>query len=146
MTVDSFCDLAFGINVNSLSTEEESGFNQAFNQAQSASLMRFVWFPFWKVPFLQKIFPFEKRLVQAVDHLDNLIYGLVNERKKDPEVHNRTDMLSIYIQQQLKQVEHGVGKDELEITDKYIRDITLNFILGKTRRRTCILLYFAVFC
>lgn len=128
-TLDCFLDLCFGIESNSLIND--SPFANAFNVAQSASVNRLVWFPYWKwLPSF--LLPFEAKIRDSVKVLDDQIFSLIQARKNDPDLSLREDLLSRYLMMQKEQQESGVrtGEDQVELTDRYLRDVTLNFILA----------------
>ncbi len=118
-TLDCFCELAFGLDTGAL--RGESVFGAAFNQAQAATLQRFIFYPWWKV-LPAFLFPHERRLRAAVARLDDTIFELVRERRADPQLAQREDLLSRLLQ-------HDAFCD-----DRYVRDAVLNFILV---RRLC---------
>ena len=133
-TLESFVDICFGVEMESASSD----FATAFNDAQAASLQRFVLNPFWKIPWLGGKFPFVGTLQRSVDTLDAMIYGLIESRRSD--IDSRQDLLSRYLALQHAQQQQGLAPGELVINDKYIRDIVLNFILAgrDTTAQTCL--------
>ena len=114
-TLDCFCELAFGLDTGAL--RGESQFGAAFNAAQAATLQRFVFFPWWKV-LPSFLFPHEARLRTAVAQLDATIFALVRERRADPQLAQREDLLSRLLQ------------SDSFCDDRYVRDAVLNFILA----------------
>ena len=127
-TLDSFCDLSFGVEIDSIGSD--APFSNAFNAATAATLMRFITNPLCRIPVLGRaVFPFVKKLEDSVKYLDDTMYGLIESRREDAGA--REDLLSRYlVLQQEQQKRGGAQGEELEISDKYIRDIVLNFILA----------------
>jgi hypothetical protein len=118
-TLDCFCELAFGLDTGAL--RGESVFGTAFNDAQAATLQRFVFFPWWKwLPSF--VFPHERRLCTSVAKLDAIIFALVRERRQDPELAKREDLLSRLLQ------------NDGFCDDRYVRDAVLNFILVRVKK------------
>jgi hypothetical protein len=105
--------IAFGENIDSLH-KEEVPFATAFNKAQ-LSIDDRVFFPLWKfMPFL----PSERNLRASLLVLDSFAFGLVDARKRDPNVAEKKDLLSRYV----------MMRDEQEnpFSDTYLRDMVLN--------------------
>lgn len=127
-TLDCFLELALGLDSDSL-TQPEHPFGRAFNEAQANIMWRFVFYPLWKV-LPEFMFPFQSRLKKAVSVLDEMLYGLIQQRHNDPHVADRQDLLSRYIVLQREQKARAIRNEEVPITEKYIRDVMLNFILA----------------
>lgn len=125
-TLDCFCAHALGIELDSLS-DPNSPFSHAFNTAVKSSLQRALLWPFSK--FFPFLFPSEKALADSVATLDSIIFGIIENRRCEKDLEERSDLLSRYVLLQAKQRQEGLT-EELEITDRYIRDIILNFCLA----------------
>ena len=52
--------------------------------------------PMWVWPQLTRIGPW-RRAVEALDHADDLLYELIDRRRRDPERDQRPDMLSLLL-------------------------------------------------
>jgi cytochrome P450 len=115
-TLDSIGEIAFGKKIGSL--EKPVAFSLAFNQAQLLTDSRFQKF-WWKwTPWIDT----ERKMREALKVLDEFAYGIIKERRQDSDIATKTDLLSRYI---------GMTDDDGEpFTDKYLRDIVLNFMIA----------------
>ncbi|ELR12900.1 cytochrome p450 superfamily protein [Acanthamoeba castellanii str. Neff] len=114
-TLDSIGEIAFGKKIGSL--EKPVAFSLAFNQAQLLTDSRFQNTDFW-MPWIDT----EREMREALKVLDEFAYGIIKERRQDSNIATKTDLLSRYI---------GMTDDDGEpFTDKYLRDIVLNFMIA----------------
>ena len=121
-TFDSICTIAFGMDVNSLSgNEEDIRFQKSYDQVQMTNFSRF-FDPLWKVKKFLGI-GLEGELPALVEHLDEYIFKIVDQRLEELKNDvDRGDMLSLYIQ-------HGEKKNK-DFDRRYLRDMILNFIIA----------------
>jgi len=116
-TLDSIGEIAFGTNFDSLH-KEDFPFAQAFNQATYSLDQRFT-NPLWKYSWWSTN---EKNLQSAIKTLDDYSYSLIKERKQDPNLHSNKDLLSQHIR---------LPPDpEVNMDDKFLRDVILNFMIA----------------
>jgi cytochrome P450 len=76
----------------------------------------------WGYPFLQRFGPW-KKVVEVQRRLDELLYAEIAERRKQPDLHERTDVLS-----QLLLVGDSEGEEPL--TDAELRDQLVTLLLA----------------
>jgi cytochrome P450 len=88
-TLDSIGKIAFGVEIGSL--RKDTPFSSAFDVANEATAKRMI-NPFTRI--VSWIFPSERELKRAVKMVDEFSYGIIEQRKKDPLVETRTDILS----------------------------------------------------
>ncbi|CAI0547113.1 unnamed protein product [Linum tenue] len=137
-TLDSMFKVGFGMDLNALSGSDDLGqqFVRAFDDANSITFRRFVDM-MWK---LKRIFNigWEANLKQNMKVIDAFIYKLI-ERKRE----------------QMRNGETLLGKEDIlsrfllekNMTDKYLRDITLNFIIaGKDTTANSLTWFFYSLC
>ena len=121
-TFDSICTIAFGMDVNSLSgNEEDIRFQKSYDLAQMTNTAR-LFDPVWKI---KKFFGIglEGKLPPLIDHLDGYIYKIIDQRLEELKSDvDRGDMLSLYIK-------HGQKKSK-QFDRRYLRDMVLNFIIA----------------
>ena len=118
-TLDSIGEIAFGYNIDSLHNSQGE-FALAFNTAQLCSTFR-IFFPFWM--FLPSFMvPSEVKLKSAVKQLNEFCYKIVRERKSDPNLSNRTDILSEFL------------KEGDNLSDQFLRDQIMNFIIAGLKK------------
>ncbi|CAI0387699.1 unnamed protein product [Linum tenue] len=142
-TLDSMFKVGFGMELNALSGSYDLGqqFARAFDDANSITFRRFVDMT-WK---LKRIFNigWEANLKQNMKVIDAFIYKLI-ERKREQMSNGETllgkeDILSRFLLES--------EKDQENMTDKYLRDITLNFIIaGKDTTANSLTWFFYSLC
>ncbi|CAL1405101.1 unnamed protein product [Linum trigynum] len=142
-TLDSMFKVGFGMELNALSGSDDLGqqFARAFDDANSVTFRRFVDMT-WK---LKRIFNigWEANLKQNMKVIDAFIYKLI-ERKREQMRNGETllgkeDILSRFLLES--------EKDQENMTDKYLRDITLNFIIaGKDTTANSLTWFFYSLC
>lgn len=111
-TLDSIGVIAFGKNINSL--ERDVPFSTAFDLAQVEIERRF-FAPHWR-------FRNESQLRKSIAVLDEFAAQVIAERRKDPELEQKQDLLSRYM----------VARDENgePYSDSYLRDTIMNFMIA----------------
>lgn len=110
-----FCSLAIGIEIDSLE-DANSAFSVAFNSALRNSTQRFFVIPFYK--WMPWLFSSEAKLKEAIAALDSLLFGLIESRRNEPRLEERTDLLSRYLLLQQEQKRNGLQPEELPIHDR----------------------------
>jgi len=112
-TLDSIGEIAFGYNIDSI--HSDAPFARAFDKSQEYALQGFMTPKFlWKL--IQRVSPDAKEQMKVIN---DFAYKLLKERKQDPELHSRKDLLSRYM----------VMEDQ-EFSDSYLRDIIMNFSIA----------------
>eukprot|EP01103_Thecamoeba_quadrilineata_P010370 TRINITY_DN221_c0_g1_i1.p1 TRINITY_DN221_c0_g1~~TRINITY_DN221_c0_g1_i1.p1 ORF type:complete len:488 (-),score=79.60 TRINITY_DN221_c0_g1_i1:72-1535(-) len=115
-TLDSIGEIAFGTNIDSLH-KPEFPFAQAFDDTTYCLDHRFA-NPLWKYSGWT---PFERKLRKAISILDAFAAQIIKERRADPNLSTNKDILSQHLQ---------IEDSEIPITDKYLRDVILNFMIA----------------
>ncbi|CAN1754985.1 Cytochrome P450 704C1 [Linum perenne] len=133
-TLDSMFKVGFGMDLTSLSESDDLAqqFTTAFDEANAITFRRFVDLIWW----LKKAFNvgLEGRLKQNMKIIDAFIYQLI-ERKRE----QKKDILSRFLLES--------KKDPENMTDKYLRDISLNFIIaGKDTTANSLTWFFYLLC
>eukprot|EP00743_Colponemidia_sp_Colp-15_P010025 GILK01011003.1.p1 GENE.GILK01011003.1~~GILK01011003.1.p1 ORF type:complete len:492 (+),score=87.80 GILK01011003.1:68-1543(+) len=116
-TMHSICKIGFGVDIEG--DQGGSVFAKAFDDAQLSIERRF-FTPLWKVVPL--FVASERRLRQCVATLDAFAYEIIDKRRKDTSVKEREDFLSLFICQR--------DDDGKEFSDRFLRDIVMNFLLA----------------
>ncbi|KAK1419768.1 hypothetical protein QVD17_29083 [Tagetes erecta] len=129
LTFDNVCMIAFGVDPGCLSPGlPEIPFAKAFEAATEATILRFVTPTLvWKIMRHFNIGP-EKNLKHSIKGVDSFADDVIRTRKKevalmsDDDNKQRSDLLTIFM---------GL-KDEQgqQFSDKFLRDICVNFILA----------------
>ncbi|KAK6275648.1 hypothetical protein POUND7_005357 [Theobroma cacao] len=143
-TLDSIFKVGFGVELNALSGSDEFGnqFTKAFDDSNVIVYWRFV-DPFWKVKRLLNI-GLEAALKRNVKIIDDFIFELVRckrEQMKNEKLvqRDREDILSRFLMES--------EKDPENMTDQYLRDIILNFMIaGKDTSANTLTWFFYVLC
>ncbi|KFK25188.1 hypothetical protein AALP_AA8G078400 [Arabis alpina] len=127
LTFDNVCMIAFGVDPGCLDPNlPEIPFAKAFEDATEATVLRFVMPTFvWKIlRFL--VLGTEKKLKESIKCVDGFADEVIRTRKKElsleTEIAKRSDLLTIFM---------GL-RDEIgeNFSDKFLRDICVNFILA----------------
>eukprot|EP00008_Paramoeba_atlantica_P014803 CAMPEP_0201477160 /NCGR_PEP_ID=MMETSP0151_2-20130828/2240_1 /ASSEMBLY_ACC=CAM_ASM_000257 /TAXON_ID=200890 /ORGANISM="Paramoeba atlantica, Strain 621/1 / CCAP 1560/9" /LENGTH=491 /DNA_ID=CAMNT_0047857785 /DNA_START=343 /DNA_END=1818 /DNA_ORIENTATION=+ len=121
-TFDSFGKLAFGLDVGCLEKEETPAFANAFDRANLLTCGRF-FDAFWPLKKLLGLGT-EGELAEHIKTIDEYVYKIIRDRKKlsPSELEGYCDFLSRFM----------TMKDEQGNlpTDKYLRDLIVNFMLA----------------
>jgi len=99
--------IAFGVNIRSLHSDTpfSKAFDGALHQTEKRSSN-----PFWKlVP--------DPEIYKSIGVLDNYVLTMIEERRKDPLLNEREDLLSSYIR-------------NTQESDKALRDVVVNFLIA----------------
>lgn len=123
-TLDSFIELGFGVELNSLSTKGKVPFAAAFDEAQKNTFLRFV-NPIW--PTTERIIglltPWKLNMNDHLSVVDGFARSVIEKRRAQldaGEIHK--DLLSRFM-------DASNHKDEPLSTDD-LRDIVLNFVIA----------------
>ncbi|XP_023736893.1 cytochrome P450 86B1 [Lactuca sativa] len=129
LTFDNVCMIAFGVDPGCLSPGlPEIPFAQAFEAATEATILRFVTPTLvWKIMRHFNLGS-EKRLKDSIKGVDSFADEVIRTRKKEisllqaDDKKQRSDLLTIFM---------GLKDDEGQpFSDKFLRDICVNFILA----------------
>ncbi|CAL0334221.1 unnamed protein product [Lupinus luteus] len=129
LTFDNVCMIAFGVDPGCLSLElPEIPFAKAFEDATEATVHRFVTPTcIWKfMRFLN--LGMERKLRESIKGVDEFAENVIRTRKKELSLHCdedkklRSDLLTIFMK--LK------DEDGKAYSDKFLRDICVNFVLA----------------
>ncbi|KAI9085018.1 hypothetical protein K1719_033010 [Acacia pycnantha] len=128
LTFDNVCMIAFGVDPGCLNlTLPEIPFAKAFEDATEATVLRFVtptWV--WKTMRFLKL-GMERKLEKSIKKVDEFAENVIKTRKKElslqrEEENKRSDLLTIFM---------GLKDEKGEAySDKFLRDICVNFILA----------------
>lgn len=128
LTFDNVCMIAFGVDPGCLSQKlPEIPFAKAFEDATEATVLRFV-MPTcaWKFMRLLNL-GVERKLKKSIEGVDEFAMNVIRTRKKElslevDEKKQRSDLLTVFMKM----------KDEngSAYSDKFLRDICVNFILA----------------
>eukprot|EP01018_Ginkgo_biloba_P016149 Gb_22851 [translate_table: standard] len=125
-TMDAICKVGFGVDFNSLSSSNcgpEASFAKAFDLANAMVFWRYVDI-FWR---LKRYFNVgsEAILRKNIKTVDDFVYKVIQSRKKEISLQNnyvKPDILSRFIALTEKEPEN--------FSDKYLRDVILNFMIA----------------
>ncbi|KAH7858885.1 hypothetical protein Vadar_029048 [Vaccinium darrowii] len=128
LTFDNVCMIAFGVDPGCLSAGlPEIPFAKAFEDATQATLLRFVTPTLiWKTMRYMGL-GFEKELKSSIKRVDEFADEVIRTRKKElstysAEKKQRSDLLTVFM---------GLRDEEGKLfSDKFLRDICVNFILA----------------
>jgi fatty acid omega-hydroxylase len=138
-TIETFVEIAFGVQLECMEREKDHPFQAAFDSAQQAIFLRFfkpIWL--WKLERFLRIGT-EYRLRKSVEVIDTFVYKIIsealqmNEKKNgDTAAHKRNTLISLFLNgsSTQKDGEDNDGSKQAEINPKELRDIVLNFILA----------------
>lgn len=126
-TLDSIGEIAFGVNIGSLK-DPSIPFARAFDGAQYCVDKR-IFNPFW---WLFPFAPNERLVKRNVAIMDKFSYDLINERRSTGEYKHKTDVLSTFMKgnDQWAESEEGRADGQALYSDKYLRDVIMNFIIA----------------
>lgn len=128
LTFDNICMIAFGVDPGCLSPGlPEIPFARAFEKATEASVLRFVTpTGIWKTMRALNLGP-EKELRESIKGVNNFADEVIRTRKKELSLQDesnkkRSDLLTVFMR-----LKDENGKP---FSDKFLRDICVNFILA----------------
>eukprot|EP01006_Ploeotia_vitrea_P037857 TRINITY_DN66181_c5_g10_i1.p1 TRINITY_DN66181_c5_g10~~TRINITY_DN66181_c5_g10_i1.p1 ORF type:complete len:590 (+),score=271.40 TRINITY_DN66181_c5_g10_i1:116-1885(+) len=125
-TMDSICEIAFGLELHLLECTDPNDrhvrFAAAFDRLQWAAEKRFYSATWW-VPRALGL-PSHRRFQRDVDYINEYAYNTIRERRamEAGELNRRGDLLSLFL----------ATKDEngQPFSDEYLRDVLMNFVLA----------------
>ena len=116
-TLDSICEIGFGVELGSLSRDVP--FQKAFDRAQATSERRY-YKALWKLERMLNL-PVEAQLKRDVRVLNSFAYDTIKERRKSKK-NLGVDILSTFVKMK--------DPDGKPFSDKYLRDIIMNFVIA----------------
>ncbi|ERN19434.1 cytochrome P450 704C1 [Amborella trichopoda] len=127
-TMDSLFKVGFGLELNTLlGCEEENKFAKAFGELSAQLLRRFT-NPLWKLERFLSLGP-EAMLRKNIKFIDDFVYKIIQQKREQVskehdslEKHRKEDILSRFLVESEKYHE--------KMSDKYLRDIILNFLIA----------------
>ncbi|KAH7692448.1 Abieta-7,13-dien-18-ol hydroxylase protein [Dioscorea alata] len=126
-TMDSIFEIGFGLELNSLEGQSEgSQFTKAFDNSSEFTMLRY-FNPFWKIKRFLNIGS-EAKLKENIKVVDDFVYRLIHTKMKQMSDYQqkfsmkKEDILSRFLKER--------NKDPDNLTDKYLRDIMLNFLIA----------------
>ncbi|KAF5449605.1 hypothetical protein F2P56_030033 [Juglans regia] len=128
MTLDSICKVGFGVEIGTLAPSlPDNRFAQAFDTANIIVTLRFI-DPLWKIKKFLNVGS-EALLDKSIKIIDDFTYSVIRRRKAEIEEARATggnnkikhDILSRFIE---------LSEDSENSTDKYLRDVVLNFVIA----------------
>ncbi|KAK2980932.1 hypothetical protein RJ640_022911, partial [Escallonia rubra] len=142
-TLDSIFKVGFGFELDTLSGSDESSsrFMKAFDDSNAMVYWRYV-DPLWRIKRSLNI-GLEAALKQNIRVIDNFIYNLIRRKREQMEKgqleRGKEDILSRFLVES--------KKDPENMTDQYLRDITLSFIIaGKDTSANTLTWFFYMLC
>ncbi|XVE64123.1 hypothetical protein DITRI_Ditri07aG0076600 [Diplodiscus trichospermus] len=142
-TLDSMFKVGFGVELNALSGSDEFGnrFTKAFDDSNVIVYWRYV-DVFWKVKRFLNI-GLEAALKRNVKIIDDFIFELIKckreQMKNEKLVREKEDILSRFLMES--------ERDPEKMTDQYLRDIILNFMIaGKDTSANTLTWFFYMLC
>eukprot|EP00253_Pinus_taeda_P005739 PITA_05739 len=141
--MDGFCKLGFGVDVNSLTNTNsgaEASFAMAFDTANALLMWRYFDVS-WKLKRYFNLLS-EATMKDNIKTVDAFLYNVIQSRKQEISVQNdyvKPDILSRFIALTEKQPEN--------YSDKYLRDIILNFLIaGRDTTALTLCWFFHLLC
>lgn len=139
LTMDSIGKIAFGCELDSLS-KTNVPFANAFDQSQVAVAERFL-NPFWNISFFRRFMYTEKEFQHSLKVMNEFAYDIIQQRRKDPNLASKTDLLSQYLQMSNSKKKlflknrinikiYLANEDGKPFSDQYLRDILLNYMIA----------------
>ncbi|KAJ0968256.1 hypothetical protein J5N97_025173 [Dioscorea zingiberensis] len=125
-TMDSIFKVGFGVELNSLEGPEEGNtFMNAFDNCSEIIMQRY-FNPLWKIMRFLNTGP-EAKLKESIKLIDGFVYKLIHTKmeqnsKQDSDSMKKEDILSRFLVER--------ERDPENMTDKYLRDIILNFLIA----------------
>ncbi|KAK7294228.1 hypothetical protein RJT34_17115 [Clitoria ternatea] len=142
-TLDSIFKVGFGTELNCLERSSKEGieFMKAFDESNALIYWRYV-DPFWKLKRLLNI-GCEATLKRNVKIIDDFVHGVIKTRKAQlalqQESNLKEDILSRFLIES--------KKEQTTMTDQYLRDIILNFMIaGKDTSANTLSWFFYMLC
>ncbi|KAK1945927.1 Cytochrome P450 86A2 [Phytophthora citrophthora] len=128
-TIEAFAEIAFGVHMGCLDSDEEHPFQKAFDRAQRTLRFRFTrpgWF--WKTQRWLGV-GIEGELQRDIQVIDETVLGIVEKALAqratniEKRIENKGgDIVSIFLDR--------VDADEKQLDPKHLRDIVVNFLIA----------------
>ncbi|KAK9060934.1 hypothetical protein SSX86_018114 [Deinandra increscens subsp. villosa] len=142
-TLDSIFKVGFGFDLDTLSGSDDASnrFMKAFDESNSLVFWRFVDL-LWKVKRFFNIGA-EAGVKQNVRMVDNFVYELIRNKRKQMKNNeaqrDKEDILSRFLMES--------ENDPVNMSDKYLRDISLSFVIaGKDTSANTLTWFFYMLC
>ncbi|KAI4356832.1 hypothetical protein L6164_000819 [Bauhinia variegata] len=142
-TLDSIFKVGFGVELNCLegSNEEGKEFMKAFDDSNALVHRRLI-DPFWKLKRFLNI-GCEATLRKNVKVIDDFVHAVIKTKRKhltmQQDMNDKEDILSRFMMES--------QKDPENMTDQYLRDIILNFMIaGKDTSASTLSWFFYMLC
>jgi cytochrome P450 len=129
-TLDSFAEIAMAKQLNCLQSEEPPPFAKAFDYVQHSLIPRFFFGPFWRIIALCS--SRERRIRHSLKVMDQFAFECITERRQLHKTQQSeegkassgpsADLLSLFLEAE--------DEDGLPLSDQYLRDVVLNFMLA----------------
>jgi len=121
-TLDSIGEIAFGVEIGSM--DKKVRFAQEFDDANKFTVFRSfnLLFRLKALNWLLPLSNAQRSLFKSIQYLNEFSYNIIQDRRKDPTLPERSDLLSKYLS-----LTDDEGKP---FTDKYLRDIMINIMLA----------------
>lgn len=142
-TLDSIFKVGFGVELNTLSGLDDSvsSFTKAFDDSNAIVYWRYVDI-LWKVKRFLNV-GLEASLKRNLRTIDKFIFELIRHKKEQL----RTGMIDSGKEDILSRFLIDSENDPEKMTDKYLRDITLNFIIaGRDTSANTLTWFFYILC
>jgi len=130
-TMDSISDVAYGYSMG-CNKQKEVPVMRAFDSIQFIMNERF-YTPFWKIRRFFRIQE-EAVLVKDVKILNAFANEVISSRRKNNTFEGRSDLLSLFIK-------YFKDRNE-EVSDAYLRDVMMNFMIAGRDTTACLLSWF----
>ncbi|KAF9170557.1 hypothetical protein BGX21_009286 [Mortierella sp. AD011] len=127
LTLDTFAELSFGLDINSLGKEGKDEFGAAFDYAVVQTDARFM-NPFWRIT--EKFTPGYFKMKRAIATVDSYAYNAIDGRRKETAEEarirqgpsGREDLLDLFMKYR---DENGRALNDVEL-----RDVFISFIIA----------------
>ncbi|KAF9351496.1 hypothetical protein BGX26_010510 [Mortierella sp. AD094] len=127
LTLDTFAELSFGLDINSLGKEGKDEFGSAFDYAVVQTDTRFM-NPFWRLT--EKFTPGYFKMKRAVATVDAYAYNAIDGRRKETAEEarkrqgpsGREDLLDLFMKYR--------DEDGRALSDVELRDVFISFIIA----------------
>ncbi|KAI3959348.1 hypothetical protein MKW98_018938 [Papaver atlanticum] len=130
MTMDSICKVGFGVEIGTLAHDlPDNLFAKSFEYATSTVTYRFI-NPLWR---LKKHFNVgsEALLVKSIKVIDEFTYNLIHKRKAElRKIAKSNDNSGSKVKQDILSRFIELSENSDNLTDKYLRDVIINFVLA----------------